>query len=220
MDCVVPGCRFVPFPLFSSAVCASFSRSSFSCSSCSSCLVCCCVVGCAVRAHLTSSPLRRFASSSCSTLWFILFRVRIGPRPRCAVTMSSRRKKKQPIVVPSLSSICIRVIADNFREFPVAHRVSDKSRHQLLATLPLDVDVATAAEHIHDEGYWERRCKANTRWKYVARKIDCCEGASVLLGLGWFKMLWTTFGCSHSHNPFVLFCCSSSSSCVVGFDCV
>ena len=70
------------------------------------------------------------------------------------------------MVVPTLASLCIKVIADNFKELPVAHKVSDKSRFQLLAALPLDVDIATAGAHIHDESYWERRCKANERWKY------------------------------------------------------
>ena len=80
---------------------------------------------------------------------------------------SSRRKKAQPVIeVPSLASLCIKVIASNFKALPVAHKVSDKARFQLLAALPVDVDLKTAAEFIHDEAYWERRCKANEKWKY------------------------------------------------------
>ena len=74
--------------------------------------------------------------------------------------------RKQAVKVTPLTTICIRVLAENFKNFSVAHKVNDKHRAQLLETLPLDVDIDTAGTHIHDETYWEKRCRANERWTY------------------------------------------------------
>ena len=87
--------------------------------------------------------------------------------------MPRKSKKQKPVVVTPLSTLCIRVIADNFKHLPVAHRISDKSRAQLLELLPLDVDIETAGLHIHDEGYWEKRCRANETWQYFELDHHC-----------------------------------------------
>ena len=85
----------------------------------------------------------------------------------------SRNRNRAPIVVTPLSTLCVRVIAQNFQQLPVAHRISDKSRHQLLKILPLDIDIETAGQHIHDEGYWEKRCRANEDWQYFELDKHC-----------------------------------------------
>lgn len=72
--------------------------------------------------------------------------------------------------VESLALKCIRVIAENFKDLAEARKgapdqLPDKSRALLTEMLPLDLDIGTAATHVHADSYWKRRCQSRKGWK-------------------------------------------------------
>ncbi|GLD95211.1 hypothetical protein PINS_up003853 [Pythium insidiosum] len=68
-------------------------------------------------------------------------------------------------VIPSLVVMCLKLISDRYRQDPKVYNVPTKFLPEVMARLPLDMDVCVSAPNITDENYWKRCCKHNSAWK-------------------------------------------------------
>ncbi|KAL4105568.1 hypothetical protein PRIC1_003629 [Phytophthora ramorum] len=68
-------------------------------------------------------------------------------------------------VIPSLLLMCLKIISDRFRLQPKAQNVPRQFLPEVMARLPLDLDVCVTAPNVTDENYWKRCCLSQTQWK-------------------------------------------------------
>lgn len=67
--------------------------------------------------------------------------------------------------IPSLVVMCLKLISDQFRQDPKIHNVPRKFLPDVMARLPLDMDVCVSAPNLTDENYWKRCCMSKSAWK-------------------------------------------------------
>ncbi|DAZ98037.1 TPA: hypothetical protein N0F65_004527 [Lagenidium giganteum] len=67
--------------------------------------------------------------------------------------------------VPSLIVMCLKVISDRFCTDPKILNVPRKFFPDIMARLPLDLDVCITAPNVSDENYWKRCCLSKSAWK-------------------------------------------------------
>uniref|UniRef100_A0A8C4PYT4 T-complex-associated-testis-expressed 1 n=2 Tax=Eptatretus burgeri TaxID=7764 RepID=A0A8C4PYT4_EPTBU len=65
--------------------------------------------------------------------------------------------------VPSLHTICLEHIADNFTQNPILHKLTDKQKAKVLLRLSTRLPLSITVPFVHDEDYW-RRCFSK-RWE-------------------------------------------------------
>ncbi|RLN63763.1 hypothetical protein BBP00_00003888 [Phytophthora kernoviae] len=69
--------------------------------------------------------------------------------------------------IPSLLLMCLKIISDRFRLQPKAQNVPRQFLPEVMARLPLDLDVCVTAPCVTDENYWKRCCLSKTQWKNI-----------------------------------------------------
>lgn len=69
--------------------------------------------------------------------------------------------------IPSLLHMCLKIISDRFRLKPLAQNVPRQFFPEVMARLPLDLDVCVTAPYVTDENYWKRCCLSKTQWKNI-----------------------------------------------------
>ena len=78
------------------------------------------------------------------------------------------RGKKADIPNPShesLSSKCIKTIAENFEKVPAAgEKLEPKYMKEITSLLSLDIDPTISAQYVFDENYWKRACIDKFGW--------------------------------------------------------
>uniref|UniRef100_K3WV20 Uncharacterized protein n=1 Tax=Globisporangium ultimum (strain ATCC 200006 / CBS 805.95 / DAOM BR144) TaxID=431595 RepID=K3WV20_GLOUD len=67
--------------------------------------------------------------------------------------------------IPSLLLMCLKVISDRFRLESKVHSVPRKFLPDVMARLPLDLNVCVSAPNVSDENYWKRCCMSKLAWK-------------------------------------------------------
>lgn len=67
--------------------------------------------------------------------------------------------------IPSLVVMCLKIISDRFRQDPKAHSVPRQFLPEVMARLPLDMNVCISAPNLTDENYWKRCCMSKSAWK-------------------------------------------------------
>lgn len=83
--------------------------------------------------------------------------------PKFSGGRSFNNSHSQPI--PTLLLLCLKVISDRFRFEPKIQNVPRKFLPDVMARLPLDLDVCVSAPHVSDENYWKRCCMSKLAWK-------------------------------------------------------
>ncbi|KAG7396113.1 T-complex-associated testis-expressed protein 1 [Phytophthora boehmeriae] len=69
--------------------------------------------------------------------------------------------------IPSLLLMCLKIISDRFRLQPKAQNVPRQFLPEVMARLPLNLDVCVTAPCVTDENYWKRCCLSKTQWKNI-----------------------------------------------------
>ncbi|TYZ58549.1 hypothetical protein PybrP1_001246 [[Pythium] brassicae (nom. inval.)] len=67
--------------------------------------------------------------------------------------------------IPTLLLLCLKTVADRFRADPKAQNVPRKFFPDVMARLPLDLDVCVSAPTVSDENYWKRCCMSKLAWR-------------------------------------------------------
>lgn len=67
--------------------------------------------------------------------------------------------------IPSLLLMCLKAVSDRFCLEPKASSVPRKFFPEVMARLPLDLDVCVTAPNVSDENYWKRCCLSKPAWK-------------------------------------------------------
>lgn len=80
-----------------------------------------------------------------------------GGKPSSSTTSGQR--------IPTLLLLCLKAVADRFRLDPKAQNVPRKFFPDVMARLPLDLDVCVTAPTVSDENYWKRCCLSKRAWR-------------------------------------------------------
>ncbi|CEG46810.1 FOG: Leucine rich repeat [Plasmopara halstedii] len=69
--------------------------------------------------------------------------------------------------IPSLLLMCLKIVSDCFNRHPKAENVPREFLPEVMARLPLDLDVCLTAPNVTDENYWKRCCLSKKQWKNI-----------------------------------------------------
>ncbi|RLN76871.1 hypothetical protein BBJ28_00001624 [Nothophytophthora sp. Chile5] len=96
---------------------------------------------------------------------------------------AASRSGHQPAsaALPSLLLMCLKVISDRFRFEPKAQNVPRQFLPEVMARLPLDLDVVVTAPYVADENYWKRCCLSKTQWKNIKITDHCLTWKQLFL---------------------------------------
>lgn len=75
------------------------------------------------------------------------------------------KSRSTSTAIPSLLLLCLKVVSDRFCLEPKATNVPRKFFPEVMARLPLDLDVCVSAPNVSDENYWKRCCMSKPEWK-------------------------------------------------------
>jgi hypothetical protein len=90
-------------------------------------------------------------------------------KPRVVQTTANEEKLHDGYVgrnqIQSLSFMCLKVISDKFRFEPKIQNLPRRFLPDIMARLPLDMDICLSAPNVSDENYWKRCCMNKASWK-------------------------------------------------------
>lgn len=79
----------------------------------------------------------------------------------------SNNSHGSPPPIPTLLLMCLKVISERFRLDPKSQSVPRQFLPDVMARLPLDLDVCLSAPNVSDENYWKRCCMSKLAWRNV-----------------------------------------------------
>lgn len=93
------------------------------------------------------------------------YRARVVGSTHAGNTSPSRASNSSGAQIPTLLLLCLKVVSDRFRFDPKIQNVPRKFFPDVMARLPLDLDVCVSAPNVSDENYWKRCCMNKLAWR-------------------------------------------------------